>query len=274
MRLKGKIGLIGCGNMGEAILRQGLKSKIGDFIIFEKNTSRQKYIFRKYKAEKAKDISDLVARCRIIIIAVKPQDIDSVLDEIARAGLKKERKILIVSIAAGITTKYIENKISDKNIAIVRTMPNMPAQIGRGITALSGGRFAKGKDLKIAEEIFKAVGKTIIVQEKFMDVITALSGSGPAYLSFIFLSMRKVAERLGLTREKADVLIYHMISGATELLNKNKFDAQGLISKVASRGGTTEAALKVFKNKKLDEVIGEAIVAAFLRAKELSKKRG
>lgn len=265
------IGVIGCGNMGEAIIAQSLKRKEYSFAIFEKDKLKEAFASRIYRIKTAENIADLVKKSDIIIIAVKPQDMDTVLDEV-RAAIEKHKKIkiLFISIAAGITTKYIQNRLG--KIRIIRAMPNIPAQIGKGITALVKGRFAALKDMRTAEKIFKAVGETIIIdKEGLIDVVTALSGSGPAYLFFIFAELLAAAEGLGLDKKMANKFIYHTIIGSMDLLNKKKFDAQSLINKVASKGGTTEAALKIFVDKGLSRIISEAMLAAHKRAKELCR---
>jgi len=271
--MKKKIGIIGCGNMGEAILAQSVKRKAQNFIIFEKDKLKQALVCRIYRVKAAIDITDLLYKSDIIIIAVKPQDIDAVLGHIQK-GIKicKKRKILIISIAAGVKTEYIERRIAG-DIKLIRAMPNLPATIGEGITALVKGRFASNNDLKIAISIFGAFGETVVIQkEALIDVVTALSGSGPAYLFFIVSVMLAAAEGLGMDRKSANSLIYHTVIGSADLLKKEKFDAKALIGKVASKGGTTEAALKVFKERGLRSIIIDALQAAHKRAKELSKR--
>ena len=270
---KKKIGIIGCGNMGEAILAQSVKRKAQNFIVFEKDKLNQAFVCRIYRVKAAKNIIDLVRRSDVLIIAVKPQDIDVVLKQI-RQGIDiwKKSKILIISIAAGIETGYIENKISSK-VKVVRAMPNMPGVIGEGITALTKGYYATNGDLRLAEKIFQSLGTTIeIRKEGLIDVVTALSGSGPAYIFFIINAILTAAKGLDLDKKSANQLIYHTIVGAMNLYKENNFDAAKLISQVASKGGTTEAALKVFRDNKLNKILWDGIFAAHMRAKELSRR--
>ena len=273
--MKKFIGIIGCGNMGRVILERNLKvDRAKNFIIFEKDKLRQAFIIREFRScvKTATDIVDLIRKADVVIIAVKPQDIDIVLGEIQRGMIRwRKKNLLIISIAAGIETKYIEDKISGE-VKVVRAMPNMPAQIGKGITALKKGRFTTSGDLKTAKNIFASLGDTFEVsKEMYIDVVTALSGSGPAYICFIFASMLAAAEAMGLDKKESNRLIYQTIIGSMDLLKEKKFDTKGLISNVASKGGTTEAALKVFKEKKLEKIIIEAIMAAYNRAKKLSR---
>lgn len=267
--MKKNIGVIGGGNMGEAIIAQSAKRKARNFIIFEKDKLKEAFVCREYHIKSAIDITDLLYRADIIIIAVKPQDIDIVLDDIRTAmeTSKKKRKILIISIAAGINTKYIEDKIAHK-IKVIRAMPNMPGLIGEGITALTKGYYATTADMNLAEEIFKSIGTTIeIRKEGLIDVVTAVSGSGPAYIFFIVDAILTAAKGLGLDKKSARHLIYHTVIGAMNLYKQRHYDADKLISQVASKGGTTEAALKVFYERELNKIIWDAIFAAFEKAK-------
>ncbi|MDD2703385.1 MAG: pyrroline-5-carboxylate reductase dimerization domain-containing protein, partial [Candidatus Omnitrophica bacterium] len=142
-----------------------------------------------------------------------------------------------------------------------------------GVTSLMKGRFAGDKDLELAGRIFGALGITLVVsRETLMDSVTAISGSGPAYLFYIFLAMETAAKTLGLNQKEADTLVYHTITGAVHLLEKEKFDAEGLIAKVASKGGTTEAALRIFDDKRMGEILQEGIRACHKRAQELSRR--
>lgn len=272
---KKTIGIIGCGNMGEAIIAQSAKRKTRNFIISDKDKLKEAFVFRYYKKYGVKiagDIANLVKRSNVVIIAVKPQDIDIVIQEISK-GIKSgnKRGILIISIAAGIETRYIENKIYGK-IKVVRAMPNMPGVIGEGITVLTKGYYATNVDLRLAREIFGALGTTIEVRkEGLIDVVTAISGSGPAYIFFIINAILIAARGLSLDEKSANQLIYHTIVGAMNLYKKSQFNADKLIKQVASKGGTTEAALNVFKTKKLNKIIWDGIFAAHKKARQLSR---
>lgn len=272
------IGIIGAGNMGGAILAQAIKHRNKDkrlrpnnFIIAEKDRLKAAFVKRVYKVKNALDVEELVSRSDVIIVAVKPQDIGGVLEEIQYAlKARKKKRILIISIAAGISTSYIESKIPD-GARVVRAMPNMPASIGEGITALCGGTSANATDLSIAKEIFALLGATVVIKkEGLINAVTAVSGSGPAYLFYIVSAILAAAKRLGLDTETANTLAYHTFIGSMDLLSGHNFDAQALISRVASKGGTTEAALEVFNERQLGQIIIDAIQAAYQRAKELS----
>lgn len=260
-----KIGIIGGGNMGEAILARTRKHY--SVCVSEKDLTRQKYLEKTYHVASF-DIPLLVKSSSVIIVAVKPQDMGGALKEI---GSVVTRSQPVISIAAGITTQFIE-KILGKNIRVVRTMPNMPALIGEGMTAICGGRFAKKSDIDLTGSIFNNLGKTVIVSEESMDAITAVSGSGPAYVYLFMECIIKAAKSLGLKEKLAADLIKQTFLGSINLLLKRNEDPAILRAKVTSKGGTTAAALDVFMHKGIDKIINEALKAAKKRARALSKK--
>ena len=259
-----KIGIIGGGNMGEAIIASCLKRF---FIhVCEKDTARQQALHQAYRLNFF-DIKGLAQNSDIIIIAVKPQDIEGALREL---GEVLKDGTLVVSIAAGITTGYIERVLGKKR-RVVRTMPNMPALIGQGVTAVCQGNFATLADVDSVCKVFNNLGSTIVVEEKFIDAVTAVSGSGPAYVFLFIEHLMKAAETLGLPKEMAKELVEKTFLGSVNLLLKQKIDAGVLRAKVTSKGGTTQAALKVFERKNLEKIFELALKAAKKRSKELSK---
>jgi pyrroline-5-carboxylate reductase len=261
MKNKKVIGIIGCGSMGSAIIGQ---NKIA--IIFDKDPKKNAYIKKRYHVKVAFDIQELVSESDIIIIAVKPQDIGQVLNDI-KSAINNQ---LIISIAAGISINYIENKIGGK-ARIIRVMPNMAAQVRSGISAICKGRFAENNDLLIAENIFRKLGKVERVEEDCFDAFTAIAGSGPAYFFYFIEALSEAGKKLGFSEKMIASFVKEVGKGSIKLLEETGLSASELREKVASKGGTTEAALNVFKNKKLNAIIKEAILKATKRAKELSK---
>lgn len=259
-----KIAIIGGGNMGTAILSR-IRRKY-PVQVCEASAERRDYLKKTFKV-KAADLSAAVKACDIIILAVKPQDFDSILGQIKSIVNAKK---LIISIAAGISTYYIENQLGQK-VRVVRTMPNMPAQIGEGITAVSQGRYATDFDVKQVCHIFNSIGQTLVVAENLIDAITAVSGSGPAYVFLFAECLMKAAQSLGLNEEQSRELVYKTLTGSVHLLVSSKDDAVTLRGKVTSRGGTTQAATEVFMASNLENIFKEALAAAKQRAKELSK---
>ncbi|MBI3314324.1 MAG: NAD(P)-binding domain-containing protein, partial [Candidatus Omnitrophica bacterium] len=161
--------IIGGGNMGEALIK-GLR-KAHRASVFEINTARAKYLKKKYKVIIQDDIHCAFDHAKVVIFAVKPQDMEAVLAGVQGAGHK-----LFISIAAGLTTKFFEEHLG--KVRVVRAMPNMPALIGEGMTALCAGQYASSKDLAVARKILSSIGRTMLVKENQMDAVTAVSGSG------------------------------------------------------------------------------------------------
>ena len=205
----------------------------------------------------------MTKRSKVIILAVKPQHIAGVLKEIAPFVKDK----LVISIAAGVKTGALEKILGRKRI--VRVMPNMPAMVGKGISAVTAGRFASKKDLRLTRGIFLNLGEVVEVKESLMDAVTALSGSGPAYY-FLFTDLvRRAGIRCGLKKDLAEKLAMATFIGAAESCRNTDISMQGFVKKVASKGGTTEAALKVFKKKGLERIVEEAVIAARNKSRTL-----
>ena len=259
-----KIGLIGGGNMGEAIIA-GIHKKY-TVSLCEIDVKKASVLKRKYHLSLC-DLQSIAQQCDTIILAVKPQGMKEVVEELV-PFLRK--KVLIVSIAAGITIKFFE-KLLPSGARIVRAMPNMPSQIGKGITAVCAGGKATKKDLNSVTAIFNHVGETIVVDEKMMDAVTAVSGSGPAYIFFVIECLMKAARTLGFKEEMARKLVYQTVSGSVEQLLMMKQDPAVLRQKVTSKGGTTQAAMDVFLKTGTEKIFKDALTAAKKRSRELSK---
>jgi len=262
--MKTRIGIIGGGNMGTAIL-SGIVKKYA-VSVCEQDKRRRQFLKRKFRIT-AKDLTAVVAKSRVVILAVKPQDTEPVLKEIREVITKDQ---LVISIAAGITCRYLEKRLGTK-VKVVRTMPNLPAQVTAGMTVLCRGKHASAKDLALACKIFNHIGKTIVVEEKWMDAITAASGSGPAYVFLFIECLNKAVRSLGLDEALSKELVYQTVRGSLDLLDHQKEDAAVLRARVTSKGGTTQAAMDVFKKNKLEKVFKTALGAAKKRARELSK---
>ncbi|MFH1868660.1 MAG: pyrroline-5-carboxylate reductase [Candidatus Omnitrophota bacterium] len=265
--MKKNIAIIGCGNMGEALLKGLLRNalfKKTHIIVSDVRTSRRNYIKKLYKIKVASSSIEAALKSDIIILAVKPQDVVGLLQEI---GLHLKNK-LIISIAAGITTDTIRKKSNAKRI--VRAMPNTPALVGCGITAISSSKGVGASDLNIADNIFRCVGEAVRLKERYIDAVTAVSGSGPAYFFLLTEAMTKAAVSLGIDNRLAKKLTAQTLFGASVLQHVSRLEPSRLREKVTSKGGTTEAALKVFKRRGLEKIVADAIKAAAKRAKELS----
>jgi pyrroline-5-carboxylate reductase len=259
---KNIIGIIGGGNMGEALIK-GLYAKHCVHVC-ETNALRVKYLKEKYRGIVLGDLK-VVEAASVIILAVKPQDMGSLLKQIS-VGRNK----LFISIAAGLTTKFFEKHLGGK-VRVVRAMPNMPALIGEGITGIAAGLHAKSLDLKLAQSLLSTIGETVITNESMIDALTAVSGSGPAYVFLFVEQWINAAMKLGFNKVQARQLVYKTLLGSAHLLEQSQFDAAQLRAKVTSKGGTTQAAMDVFSKGKFDQLMKDALTAAKKRAKELSK---
>lgn len=259
-----KLGIIGGGNMGAAIIsRTFSKYRIA---LCEKDKARCAFLKRKYRIVTA-DLKAVLASSDVIILAVKPQDVDSLLAELKLLLTPKQ---IVISIAAGLTTGLLEKSLG-KTTRVIRTMPNMPAQIGQGMTALCSGRQASAKDLQIAVKLFSYIGETVIVDENSMDSVTAVSGSGPAYLFLFIECFLKAAEKTGLKPEAAQQLVNATLLGSVNLYLKSKEPAGVLRAKVTSKGGTTQAALDYFLDNNFEKMFADAVGAAKARARQLAR---
>lgn len=265
-----KVGIIGCGNMGEALLSRlsRIIEKSTSIMVSEFDAARRGYIQSKYKIIVEDDNNEVVKFADVIILAVKPKDFEELLKNEICCGASKDK--LLISIAAGITTKYIES-IVGKDIPVVRVMPNMAASIGEAISSISAGSAVSAQNMALAREIFETIGDVIEVDEPSVDSVTAISGSGPAYFFYMVESLIDAARAEGIKDDVARKLVLKTASGSVKLLEALKEDPASLRLKVTSKGGTTEAAIKVFESKKFKETVKEAVRSAAARSKELSK---
>ena len=264
-----KIGIIGCGNMGEALLAglSNVMEKSTSIMVSEADAARRDFIQTKYRIIVEIDNNIVVKYSDVIILAVKPKDFDSVLKNEICCGVSKDK--ILISIAAGITTKYIED-IVGKDVPVIRAMPNMAARIGEAASSISAGSSVSAAQMKLAGEIFSTVGDVVEVKESLADSVTAVSGSGPAYFFYLVEAMIDAAMDLGLDEGTAKKLVVKTALGSAKLLEALDEAPQALRQKVTSKAGTTEAAIKVFEAKKLKSIIKDALRKAQKRSKELS----
>ena len=261
-----RIGIIGCGNMGGAIVRRLIGRGL-PVIVSDADAAKRREMEKRYKAKTTADNTDLAARSDIIILAVKPRDVGDVARGLSDCkGIEKK---LIISIAAGVPTGKIERMLGSKT-PVVRAMPNMPALVGSGISAVSAGRYAKVSHLKAAKDILSAVGDVLDVEEGLMDAVTAISGSGPAYFFYLIESITEAARELGINEKDAKALAIKTALGSAKVLEETGCEPGDLREKVTSKGGTTEAAFRVFESKGFKDIVKEAIRASRDRARELS----
>ncbi len=258
-----KVVIIGCGQMGGAILDSLSKEKKYQLIAVDPDPGSH---FRA-EASGARTLTSLgrAPAGQIYIIAVKPQDIQPVLKELSVFKLKKA---VVVSIAAGIKISTLEEKLP--HLHIIRAMPNIALIAGEGVTALASGRRVSSGDLDMVKDLFSLSGDCRIIDEKLFDSLTAVSGSGPAYFFYIAHQMEKFLIENGMEPAPASELVAQTIKGSGELMANSSRSTKDLMQSVISPGGTTEQAIKYFKEKNLDKIFNTALKKASLRSRELS----
>lgn len=264
-----KIGIIGCGNMGEALINGIISSGLVDkrnLMASDPLEERRRLIKTRFGVETAESNQELVKFADCLIIAVKPQSLDVLLAEIG--GILEPTR-LVISIAAGVTTKKLEGSFKNR-VSVIRVMPNTPALVSKGISAVCPGRYASPEDKDLALKIFTAVGEVVEVEEPLMDIVTAISGSGPAYFFFLIESLIETGKKEGLSEKVAKKLAIQTALGAGHLVLQAKKDPGVLRQMVTSKGGTTEAAFRVFEAAGLGKIFEDGIKAAANRSKELS----
>jgi pyrroline-5-carboxylate reductase len=264
-----KLGIIGCGNMGEAIARGIIASNViygGNLYFYDTDKGRADYLKASLNANTAGSSEELANTCGAILIAVKPQDIDGLLKEIGR--LLDSSKLLI-SIAAGVTIERLR-KFLNPEVRVARVMPNMAALVNQAVSAICHDSHAIFEDKDLVNKIFASIGSAIEVEEKYMDAVTAISGSGPAYFFYLAEILEKAALDMGIDKTKARQLAVKTALGSAELLKDSDAGAEKLRERVTSKGGTTEAAFQIFTEKKLGDILREGIKKAAERARKLS----
>jgi pyrroline-5-carboxylate reductase len=256
------VAIIGAGVMGETLLSGLIRGghAPADLVVGEKRVERAAELREKYGVEVVAN-TEAAARADTVALVVKPQDMGEVLLEIAphlHAGQ------LLVSLAAGITTAYIEQHIPE-GIAVVRVMPNTPALVDEGMAAISPGTHCDEEHLAVAEGMLSVTGRVVRVPEKQQDAVTAISGSGPAYLFFVVEAMIEAGVHLGLPRSTATELVVQTVVGSAKLLRETGDHPTVLRERVTSPGGTTAAAIRQLEDHK--------VRAAFITAMEAARDR-
>ena len=265
------IGLIGAGNMGSALIAgivEGKKFEADHLVVSDIKRDRADYLAQRYHVRRADSNQILIKDCGTIILAVKPKEIKPLLKDV-KNEIRDDH--LIISIAAGVPITTISH-ILRRDLSIIRVMPNTPAMVRMGITAISPGPFAKAKDIDMAVKIFSQVGETVIIDEGLMDAVTALSGSGPGYIFLIMEALVDAGISLGLKKEIALSLAIQTTLGTAQLARESKDSLAELRDNVTSPGGTTAKGLAVMSKRGLTDIIIEAVEAAWRRSKELSRR--
>jgi pyrroline-5-carboxylate reductase len=275
------IGFIGAGNMGEAFIGAVIQSGLlpaAKISVADVDAGRLDYLNKKYGVTVLNDNGALFQSCRMVVLAVKPQQMPAVLKDVSgRRGCRLPERKLVISIAAGFPIRKMEeilysplNAEDVRNLPIIRVMPNTPALVLSAVSGMSPNRFVTEEDTRTARTLLEAVGDVIEFQEEALDAVTALSGSGPAYIFYLVESMTEAGIQMGLAPGAAASLAAGTLRGAAKLLEASGEPPEELRRKVTSPGGTTAAGIDVFEKKGLKSIIVEAIAAATRRAQELS----
>ncbi|MBA4372894.1 MAG: pyrroline-5-carboxylate reductase [Thermodesulfovibrio sp.] len=260
------IGFIGGGNMAEALIK-GVRMGNGteEILVSEPSLDRRALLEKEYRVRTTASNTELAAACDIIILAVKPQIMDKVIDEIA--DLIDNSKT-VVSIAAGITLSYLGSRLRTNKL--IRVMPNTPALVQEGMSVMSLCECFTGKELDTVRGILMSVGKVITLPERLMNAVTAVSGSGPAFVALFVEAMTTAGEKLGLGSSEASELAVQTLIGTAKLLETG-MTPEKLRMMVTSPGGTTEAGLKTFQERGLHDLVQAALSSAKSRAEELGR---
>ncbi|MGZ4033331.1 MAG: pyrroline-5-carboxylate reductase [Bacteroidia bacterium] len=265
-----KITIIGCGNMGLIYVRAFLKYNIvskENLLLAEKNEARKQELLKLDVGQVTVVNDPKIAESDIVIIAVKPQDLSDLAVELKQI---LEPAKCIISIMAGMKIQRIETLLNNRNI--IRAMPNSPAELGMGMTGFTASKSLSLEQIRKAENLLATTGRTVFFEnEELLDAVTALSGSGPAYFFYLVKHMIEAGKQMGFDEATSAMLVKQTMLGSYHLINNANKSLDDLIKAVASKGGTTEAALSVFNDKKVGENLQNGIVKARDRATELSK---
>ncbi|MFM7683696.1 MAG: pyrroline-5-carboxylate reductase [Bacteroidota bacterium] len=267
-----KICIVGCGNMGLIYAQLLLKSgKINpkSLVLIAKDEIQQIKLKKDYFVTIELVSTSIVESADVLLLAIKPQDFNNLGKEL-EGRIKSDA--LVISIMAGINVKTLQKSLNHE--FIIRAMPNAPALYGKGITVYYSSNAFSTREMEFGEFVLNLTGKTIKTdKEELLDSVTAISGSGPAYFFYLTLQMKNAAINLGMDAEMAEILVRETLIGSAEMAANNSIMMSELINTIASKGGTTEAALNYFNFVELDQIILSALEKATLRSKELAQKK-
>jgi pyrroline-5-carboxylate reductase len=265
------IGFIGAGNMAEAMIRGLLEAKLAtadQLIASDIIEAKRQQIHVRYGIQTVTDGGDVAAKASILVLAVKPQDMEAALKGLAASV---DQTKTIISVAAGITIAFIAERLPAKT-RIIRAMPNTPALVLAGAAGIAKGEHATAADVQLAGAIFAAVGKAVVVEEKHLDAVTGLSGSGPAYAFLFIEALADAGVQVGLARDVAGLLAAQTVLGAAKMVLESGRHPAELKDMVASPGGTTIAGLYALELGGLRGIVMEAVEAATIRSRELGRR--
>ncbi len=261
------LGFIGTGRIARALIA-GLCSREGTVISgFDKEPAALAAIAADYPLQPCLSNEEVACRAQVIILAVKPYQIAEVLGEL-KPSLTANH--LLISVAAGISSEFIRNNAME-SLKVIRVMPNTPAFVGEGMTALSRGKMASDEDIALASSLFSSIGRVAILDESQMDAATALSGSGPAYMFYMLDALAEGGKECGLSYNEALLLAAQTMFGAAKMVLSGTKNPDELMRDVTTPGGTTEAGVRVMDLKNIRQILVETVASAAARSRELMK---
>ncbi|MEO1228091.1 MAG: pyrroline-5-carboxylate reductase [Myxococcota bacterium] len=264
-----RLAVVGCGNLGRALVAGLIESGAMSpdrIAVSNRRSERSRAMAERFQVRAADDNVDCVSGADVVLVAVKPQIVPGVLEELAGPA----QDALVISVAAGVSSGRIESEL-ERNPRVVRAMPNTPAVIKQSATALAPGAHATEEDLNLARSIFEAVGRVVVVDENHLDAVTGLSGSGPAYVFLMIEAFADAGVKVGLSREVALELAVQTIQGSARLLQETQEHPGRLKDQVTSPGGCAIAGLHTLEEGGLRTTLMNAVEAATRRASELGK---
>ena len=267
---KYNIGFIGCGKMASAIIKGLIKSdfsKPEELLATQAEREGLEAKSKELGIEVILDNKELVKRSDVVIIAVKPNQVEGVLDEI-KEFLTPDK--LLVSIAAGVTTHFLESKLSD-GTKVIRVMPNTPALVGEGMSGICGGKFAQEENLEYIKNLLSSIGKCIIVDESQIDIVTAISGSGPAFFYKVINDIARAGESLGMDYENALLLSIQTAIGSAKMAMNRTVSMEELIANVATKGGCTRVGVDCMEEMNTGKIFDDVIKYTTEKAHALGK---
>jgi pyrroline-5-carboxylate reductase len=267
-----KMAFLGTGNMGEAVLAGALSAGVAaeDVVATSRRPERGAHLAERFGVRTTTDNVAAVAGAHVVVVGVKPKDVGAMLDRVADA---LEPGAVVVSVAAGLPLSFFEQRLP-AGTPVVRAMPNTPALVGAGVTAVVGGTAAREDDVALVETVLSGSGHVFRVVEKDIDAFGALAGSGPAYVFYVVDAMAEAGVLLGLTRDVARRLAVETVLGSARLLDETGEHPVLLREKVSSPGGTTVAALRKLDDGGVRAAFLDALEAARDRSRELAAEHG
>lgn len=262
------VAILGAGAMGEALLRGLLAAgwSTADLSVAVRRPERAEAIQQTVDVPVTLDTQEAVGDRDVVVVATKPRDVNALLDQIDKAVRSPQ---VVLSVAAGVRIRLFEDRIP--GVAVVRAMPNTPAVLGEGVTGIAAGTHADSSAMEAATRVLEAVGIVRRMDESHMDALTAVSGTGPAYVFLLAEAMTEAAVREGLPRDVAEAFVHQTVRGAGHLLTDTGSLPSELRAQVTSPGGTTAAAVHILEDRGFRALIEDAVRAAAIRARELGE---